>query len=271
MSPKALLHGAAILVAGAACAFTAVHSGKFGDVQKNRLATNEQENVTAGSVALKQKQLREEEAAVAAAGLKKDELDQSISMLRSQGAGLGRELADLENTLADQKEEMAVLEKATAEVAEILSTLGGDVSIDSLPDKIAQIEEMKLVREKEIEQLDANIAETRTVITRNREELDGLVKRKVDRDARMSRNGMESTVTAVNQDWGFLVIGAGANSGFSPQSGLIVKRDGRYIGRVRPSSVEPTQTIAEIDSKSMPSGVRLQPGDRVILSSPTSN
>jgi uncharacterized coiled-coil protein SlyX len=271
MPPKALLHGVAVLIAAAACAFTVIHSSKFSELQKDRLATNEQDKVTAGSVALKQKQLREEEAAVAASGLKKDELDQSISMLRSQGAGLGRELADLENTLADQKEEMAVLEKATAEVAEILSALGGDVSIDSLPNKIAQIEEMKLVREKEIEQLDTNIAETRAIMGKNREELDGLVKRKVDRDARISRNGMESVITAVNQDWGFLLIGAGANSGFSPQNGLIVKRDGRYIGRVRPSSVEPTQTIAEIDAKSMPTGVRLQPGDRVILSSPTTN
>jgi hypothetical protein len=82
---------------------------------------------------------------------------------------------------------------------------------------------------------------------------------------------MESVVTAVNQDWGFLVIGAGSNSGFTPQTSLIVQRDGRLIGRVRPSSIEPTQTIAEIDFKSIATGVRIQPGDRVMLATPATN
>ena len=75
-------------------------------------------------------------------------------------------------------------------------------------------------------------------------------------------------VTAVDQDWGFLVIGAGSNSGFSPQTGLLVTRDGHLIGRVRPSSIEPNQTIAEIDFKSIAAGARIMPGDRVMLGKP---
>ena len=82
---------------------------------------------------------------------------------------------------------------------------------------------------------------------------------------------MEAVVTAVNQDWGFLVIGAGSNSGFTPQTGLLVERDGQMIGEVRPSSIEPNQTIAEINLESLASGVRLQPGDRVILAEPAAN
>ena len=93
----------------------------------------------------------------------------------------------------------------------------------------------------------------------------------MERSSRISRNSMQAVVTAVNQDWGFVVIGAGSNSGFTPQASLLVERDGRKIGRVRPSSIEPTQTIAEIDFDSIASGVRLQPGDRVILATPTAN
>jgi hypothetical protein len=52
---------------------------------------------------------------------------------------------------------------------------------------------------------------------------------------------------------------------------LLVKRDGKLIGRVRPSSIEPNQTIAEIDQESLVLGVRLQPGDRVILARPATN
>jgi hypothetical protein len=43
------------------------------------------------------------------------------------------------------------------------------------------------------------------------------------------------------------------------------------IGEVRPSSIEPNQTIAEINLESLASGVRLQPGDRVILAEPAAN
>jgi hypothetical protein len=93
----------------------------------------------------------------------------------------------------------------------------------------------------------------------------------IERSSRIGRNSMVAVVTAVNQDWGFLVIGAGSNSGFTPQTGLLVERDGRKIGRVRPSAIEPTQTIAEIDFESLASGVRLQPGDRVILAQPVTN
>jgi hypothetical protein len=82
---------------------------------------------------------------------------------------------------------------------------------------------------------------------------------------------MEAVVTAVNQDWGFLVIGAGTNSGFAPQSSLLIERDGRKIGRVKPSAIGPNQTVAEIELESVASGVRLQPGDRVILATPSAN
>ena len=50
-----------------------------------------------------------------------------------------------------------------------------------------------------------------------------------------------------------------------------MKRDGRLIGKVNPSAIEQTQTIAEIDLKTLSPGVRIQPGDAVILAKPASN
>jgi hypothetical protein len=82
---------------------------------------------------------------------------------------------------------------------------------------------------------------------------------------------MESVITAVSPDWGFVVIGAGSNTGFTPQTVLLVKRDGKLIGRVRPSAIERTQTIGDVILESLAPGVRLQPGDRVILAKPESN
>jgi hypothetical protein len=97
------------------------------------------------------------------------------------------------------------------------------------------------------------------------------VDKKIERNARIGRNANESVITAVSQDWGFVVIGAGASTGFTPQSTLLVKRDGRLIGRVLPSAIERSQTVANVILESIAPGVRLQPGDRVILAKPESN
>ena len=170
-----------------------------------------------------------------------------------------------------QEEEFAQLDKALEEVNEILKSLGGGVTLDTLSDKIKEIEDDKIAKQKKLEELETLGGAAEKALVVSRSELDRLAKRMVERSARIGKNSMEAVVTAVNQDWGFLVIGAGSNSGFTPQTSLLVERDGRSIGRVRPSSIEPTQTIAEIDLKSLSAGVRLQPGDRVILATPASN
>jgi hypothetical protein len=180
-------------------------------------------------------------------------------------------LAKQNEDLKGQEEEFAQLEKALAEVNNILAALGGGVTLDTLPEKIQQIEDDKKAKQTKLEELEVLAGGAEKSLATNRAELDRLSKRMVERSSRIGRNSMEAVVTAVNQDWGFLVIGAGSNSGFTPQTELLVERDGRKIGRVRPSSIEPTQTIAEIDLESLASGVRIQPGDRVILAQPLAN
>jgi hypothetical protein len=103
------------------------------------------------------------------------------------------------------------------------------------------------------------------------QEVARLVERKGARNARIGRNSVEARVTAVDNEWGFVVIGAGSNSGFSPQTTLLVKRDGKLIGKVNPSAIEPTQTIGEIEYKTLLPGVRIQPGDSVMLAKPAAN
>lgn len=268
---KAILYVVAILVAGGAAYFTLEHSRKFGELQKDRLSTIKTNKEVSANADVKEKELKDEKAVLAAAEQKREELTQSISALKSSGSTMEREVADLDNTLKGQAEEFVELEKTIKEVGEILKSLGEDINIDNLPDKIQQIEDDKKARVAKLEELETLVASAEKLLANNRAEVDRLVKRRIERSARIGRNSMESVVTAVNQDWGFLVIGAGSNSGFTPQTSLIVQRDGRLIGRVRPSSIEPTQTIAEIDFKSIATGVRIQPGDRVMLATPATN
>jgi hypothetical protein len=272
---KAILYVVAILVAGGAAYFTLEHSRKFGELQEVRLKTIADNKAVSANADVKEKELKDEKGVLAAAETKREELSASISALKSKGSTLERDVAELDNDIAAQAEEFAELEKTLKEVQEILKnlgeSLGEEITIATLPATIQKIEDDKKAKIASLDEKNTLIEGAEKLLAQNREESDRLTKRKVERDARIGRNSMQSVITAVNQDWGFLVIGAGSNSGFTPQTALTVERDGRFIGRVRPSSIEPTQTVAEIDFKSLATGVRLQPGDRVILSKPTSN
>jgi len=268
---KAILYVVAILAAGGAAFFTLEHSKKFETLQKDRISTIKMNKDVAANADATEKDLKDEKAVLAKADQKREELTQSITTLKSTGATMERDASELDGTLKSQDEEFAELDKTLKEVNAILAGLGGDVTLDGLPDKIQQIEEDKKAKQSKLEELETLVGSAEKLIEKNRAEVDRLVKRDIERNSRIGRNSMESVVTAVNQDWGFLVIGAGSNSGFTPQTSLIVERDGRLLGRVRPSSIEPTQTIAEIDFDSLAAGVRVQPGDRVILAKPTSN
>ena len=84
------------------------------------------------------------------------------------------------------------------------------------------------------------------------------------------RNGDEYTVAAVNPRWRFVVFNAGGNSGFFPgdTTPLLVQRDGIAIATLRIVSVSGGQVVAEYDEDSLPRGVSIEVGDRVLRKVP---
>ncbi|MES2924619.1 MAG: hypothetical protein V4819_23905 [Verrucomicrobiota bacterium] len=268
---KAILYVVAILVACGAAFFSMMHSSKFDALEKDRAATLDKNRDTTAKADGADKEIKDLRAKLEASKEKQGLLDQSVSSLKSAGSALTSELSKLDGELKVQDEEFAQLNKALEEVNKILEALGGGVTLETLADKIKEIEDDKVAKQAKLEELETVATGAEKTLASGRAELDRLAKRTIERSSRIGRNSMEAVITAVNQDWGFLVIGAGSNSGFTPQSSLLVERDGRKIGKVRPSSIEPTQTIAEIDLQSLAPGVRIQPGDRVILAKPSSN
>ena len=268
---KAILYVVAILAACGAAYFSYDHHSKFQAMEQDRLtsiSTNREVTAQAEADETKIKDLKEVRRSTEE---KKELLTQSVSSLKSAGNALANDLSRLQEDVKGQDAEFAQLQKALDEVNTILADLGGGVTFDSMPEKIQQIEDDKKAKQTELDELETVTASTEKTLAATRAELDRLAKRMVDRSSRIGRNSMEAVVTAVNQEWGFIVIGAGSNSGFTPQASLLVKRDGRNIGRVKPSAIEPTQTIAEIELESLAPGVRLQAGDRVILTKPINN
>lgn len=263
----------AILVCGAAAYFSITLSDKFQENQDARLlaiATNKTVTASADKADI---EIENEQDL-----LKKSQdnlaiVTASVQSLESDTTRLKNELVKVDADLADQDVEKEQLNDTLKEVQQIFTAMnfGGDVTPDNLAEKIGEIEEDIKVKNAKMEELVALIDGANKSLAGKQEDVARLVARKGARDTRISGNAMEARVTAVDSDWGFLVIGAGANSGLTPQTTLLVERDGRLIGKVNTSAIEPTQTIAEIDYRTISPGVRIQPGDSVILAKPAAN
>lgn len=268
---KVIAHVVAIVVLLGAAYLTLSHRNKFIKLEQVRLETISENNTVSANADATETELKKTRESLAAAEQKREETTQSLDALRSAGNNMQREAADLDSTLKSQDDEFAELNRAREEVANIVKNLGDDITLENLAEKIDEINVDLQAKKEKLEELQTLSESASKLLAKTRAEIDRLVKREIERNANIGRNSMEAVVTAVNQDWGFLVIGAGSNSGFTPQTGLLVQRDGRLLGRVTPSAIEPTQTIAEIDFKSIGAGVRIQPGDRVILAKPVAN
>jgi hypothetical protein len=268
---KSIPYIVAILAAGGAAFFSISFSGKFKKVQQTRLETIANHKQTSSEAEAIEKKLSDLKASLAAIAVKKEETLQELDSLKAAGATFERDTSGLVATLKAQDEDFAELNKVKEELARIMSGLGEDVTIDTLGDKINEFGESINAQKAKLEELETLTTAAVKLLATNRAELDRQVKRDIEKTSRQNRDSVESVISAVNQDWGFLVIAAGSNSGFSPQTPLIVERNGKALGRVRPSSIEPTQTIAEIDFDTLATGVRLQPGDRVVTAKPSSN
>ena len=260
-----------ILAAGAAAFFSFNLSDKFQKEQTVRLEKKADEAKTTTEAKATEKNLNDERNALTKTTGERDLIDQAVAALKSNEASLKREIAGVDGDLATQQSELAELDKALVEVQAMLKDLGNNITIDNLGDEIVKIEESAKTKKARSEELLTLIEGAQKKIASSKSESERLSTRATESSVRISRNSMEAVVTAVNQDWGFLVIGAGSNSGFTPQTSLLVKRDGKLIGRIRPTAIEATQTIADIDLDSLAPGVRIQPGDRVMLANPAAN
>ena len=118
---KAILYVVAFLVIGGAAYFTLEHSRKFEALQQDRLTTIKTNKDVSANADVKEKELKDERAVLATSEQKREELTQSISALKSSGATLERDVAELDTTLKAQNVEFVELDKTMKEVGEILA------------------------------------------------------------------------------------------------------------------------------------------------------
>lgn len=272
---KAIFYVLALLAIAAGAYFSYDNMGKFQEQVTVTQDLKDQDDKVQANILVRKKELETAEGELEAAEKAKTLVIASIDKLKSDKQTLKRELGEIEATLEEQEAELAAAQDAFKRAKEAIDASGleidGEVTADNIKVAIGKLQDQKKELTAELQELEEQNNGLQKQIGDNRTEIARLADRKVERDARFRRNAMESVITAVDNNWGFVVIGAGANSGFKPQTRLLVKRDGRSIAEISPSSIEPSQTIAEIDYDTLAPGVMLQPGDRVILAKPATN
>ena len=65
-------------------------------------------------------------------------------------------------------------------------------------------------------------------------------------------------------DQGFVVLSSGTKQGIAAGLKFDIRRDSSIVGRIKITSADETESVADIDLKSVPAGVTLREGDEVI-------
>jgi len=201
----------------------------------------------------------------------RDDKNEAIAKLdkaKADAGALKRTLAEVE---ARQEEAAARINKVDKLVAEIKEQVPGDIRIEDVPGIVSDLREEEKSKNKALEELDLIRTKLKGEVTKLKDEIVRTSGKIADSKERVGNNDFEASVSAVNNEWGFLIIGAGEKSGLTGDSKLLVKRGGRFVGKVAISSLEANQAIAEVVPGSLGKGVVVQAGDRVILEDVRSN
>jgi len=264
---KSLFYILSVVAIGAAGFFGWTAKENYVNQLADRDALIEQNTNLSKNITEKQK---DKDAANEARALALDEEAQTKASLESavsKEKELGRTLDDIAGDLEDVVAEEAQIDKSI----ELIKAKFPDIELEGVPAKYSEMvdKEKKLTAEAEDlalfkTKLDEEIAKNKADIVR--------VKGKVEESRnRVKGNTFQATVTAVDNNWDFVIIGAGEKSGLDTDSKLLVHRGGRFLGKLSVSKLEANRAVADVEPGSLRKGVTLRAGDQVILEKVRSN
>lgn len=174
---------------------------------------------------------------------------------------------ELESTKKETEEIGAKKQAMQEEITRILGSSGTPEELAAKTEALkkendAKVEELDKVG-KEAEVAKKAAADSQNLVTR-------LKQQQATRAKAITLASRTGTVSAVNPDFGFVIVNLGQNQGVSSESRLLVKRGSQLIGKLNIVQIGGNTTVADIVVKSLTPGFAIQPGDEVIFeNSPT--
>jgi myosin heavy subunit len=266
---KALLHILLIAICGAGVFFSQQANVKFQEQKTTYLKTVDDNKKLDADIKVGEKELSDERTGLKDAEADFNDKQATLETLVSNEKTMQRQLGESEAKLEEQAVEIKAQQQLLENVKKAFADGAGEgITLENIGSKLEELDAKKKDQTKKFEEVSTLAGSAEKTVSDNKMKIAELAGRKAKRDERISANAKEAVITAVDTDWGFVIIGAGSNVGFTPQTKLLVKRDGVMIGRITPTSIEPSQTIGEVDRESLAPGVSFQVGDRVILAVP---
>mgnify|MGYP001460703194 FL=1 len=266
---KKILYALSVLLAGAAAYYSFANKAKlegqislFEETRDKKDSVEKTEDKTS-------KTLAETAAELEKADVRNAELIADMENMKSRETSMNKSKEEAQVKIDEAEARLANFAKVKAEIDEQLK--GVNVPWAQIPAEIKRQQEVRKKRGDDLDLLNEHIAKlTKDVADKrasNTRESDRLSKIRT----KIARNAKVGAITSVNSTWGFVIVNLGTNnSNVTPQSKLLVTRNGRLLGRLTPNSVEASQTVCDLNARDINPGVRIQPGDQVTLADSSS-
>ena len=266
---KKILYALSVLLAGAAAYYSFANKAKLeGQISLFEETRDKKDSVERNADKTEKTEI-ETAAELEKADVRNAELIADMENMKSRETSMNKSKEEAQVKIDEAEARLANFAKVKAEIDEQLK--GVNVPWAQIPAEIKRQQEVRKKRGDDLDLLNEHIAKlTKDVADKrasNTRESDRLSKIRT----KIARNAKVGAITSVNSTWGFVIVNLGTNnSNVTPQSKLLVTRNGRLLGRLTPNSVEASQTVCDLNARDINPGVRIQPGDQVTLADSSS-
>ena len=251
--PKIFLYISAVLL---------LLSAGLSYANKNKLAAKaaeisqaQSQASTAQSAAAQAKALQKKaELAATEASTHTGDLQTQLTAATSQVGDLNGKLDAATKSVTDKDAQIANLTTQLAANKPVGPAAVPDDVQKQIADLTHQRDELQVVKDGLQSQL-----------TGARSQTESLQRQVAARASGAAMNGLRGQVLAVDHNWNFVVLNLGNRQGVNNSSTMIIQRGGSLVGRVKITSVEPSQSVADIVPNSVPAGIEVRPGDTVVF------
>jgi len=267
---KNILYIVAIVAILAGSWFSYNQKSEFQELKEKRMALNDINENRKASIKTSKKKSKSVGAELESAKGKWSDAEAGLDNANSKLKITNKEANTWSSKIDGQAEKLEGVEALAKSIKEQFKDLG-PVELNEIPALVQKLEDDLIKANKKPEELDTLITAAESSVASNDSQIKDLDARMAKRYERIKGNSAHARVTAVNHDWGFVTLEVPSNMPLTPVSQLMIKRGKSYIGNLSINAIEGRRVVADIDYRSMRSGMVVQPGDQVILIKPATN
>lgn len=240
------------------------HEQQLADTKAKQLQVKKKKK----QVSDKEEELKTEQAAREVAKKSENRLTADKGLKEKDVRDESKLSASYDDDLADLVGQKDEVQKALDQIKEAFK--GENIPLDQVESFVTDLENKKKDLNKDNVVLEQEVSVFSSAVEENNAILNDFMLSQLKRRKNLDSNRVSSLITAVDSEWGFVVVKPHADAVINQDSKLVVIRGSKHIGRLTINAIEQEagRVLANIDYSSLASGMRIRPGDRVILSKP---